>query len=240
MARIGLIQTRGIGDIIIALPIATAFARRGDTVFWPIDAAFVASFRRAAPWVEFLPVPSKAQFASPRDYYLGIPEAELGARGCDRSFLLYSALRLEGVRPANEKFADYLKFDEYKYAVTGIPFREKWNLEIERDPGRERRLHESLGIRRPYICVHRGGSDLEVDLKIPPDWQRDFQIVEIDEKTDSPFDWIYTLENAAKLVLVDSCISNLVEQLNLPNEKYLLLRSPGAFTPVMSNAWQFI
>jgi hypothetical protein len=240
LARIGLIQTRGIGDVIIALPIATAFSRRGDTVFWPVDAAFVAGLRRAAPWIEFLPVPGEAKVAAPRDYYFGIPDAELRARACDRSFLLYSALRLEGVKPANEKYADYLKFDEYKYAVTGIPFREKWHLEIERDAAREQRLYDSLGIQRPYVCVHRGGSDVDVDLKIPPDWQRDYQIVDIEEKTDSPFDWIYTLENAAKLVLVDSCISNLVEQLNLPNEKYLLLRSPGAYTPVMANAWQFI
>jgi hypothetical protein len=240
VARIGLIQTRGIGDIIIALPIATALARGGDTVFWPIDAAFVEGFRRAAPWVEFLPVPSGAQAANPRDYFLGIPEGELRARGCERSLLLYSSVRLDGVRVANEKLAAHLKFDEYKYAVSGIPFREKWNLEIRRDAARERRLHESLGIRRPYICVHRGGPELEVELDIPPDWRREFQFVEVGANTDSPFDWIYTLENAAKLVLVDSCMSNLVEQLGLPNEKYLVLRSPGAYTPVMSNGWKFI
>jgi len=240
LARIGLIQTRGIGDIIIALPIATAIARRGDTVIWPVDAAFVDGFRRAAPWIEFLPVPGEAQSADPRAYYFDIPEALLSARACERRHLLYSMVRLEGVKPENEKITDYLKFDEYKYAVTGIPFREKWNLEIERDTAREQRLYASLGIRGPYICVHRGGSDVEVDLKIPPDWRRDYQIVEIDAKTDSPFDWIYTLENAAKLILVDSCISNLVEQLNLPNEKYLLLRTPGSYTPVMANAWQFI
>lgn len=58
--------------------------------------------------------------------------------------------------------------------------------------------------------------------------------------TDSPFDWIYTLEGAARLLLLDSCFCNLVEQLNLPNEKYLVLRSYVEATPVMKNGWQFV
>jgi len=36
--QIGLIQTRGIGDIIIALPIADFFTAKGYKVTWPIDA----------------------------------------------------------------------------------------------------------------------------------------------------------------------------------------------------------
>jgi hypothetical protein len=54
--RIGFIQTRGIGDIIIALPIADAFIEQGCEVYWPIDAAFVSAFAAAKPEVRFLPV----------------------------------------------------------------------------------------------------------------------------------------------------------------------------------------
>lgn len=46
--RIGLVQTRGIGDIIIALPIAQSFVNDGHEVFWPIDSRFVSSFQAAA------------------------------------------------------------------------------------------------------------------------------------------------------------------------------------------------
>src|SRR3954465_3805552 len=74
MARIGFIQTRGIGDIVIALPIAAAFSEAGHSVFWPVDAAWVPFLRPAAPYVEFLEVPSKAEL---RDYYVGIPRALL-------------------------------------------------------------------------------------------------------------------------------------------------------------------
>jgi len=53
-------------------------------------------------------------------------------------------------------------------------------------------------------------------------------------------DWIYTLENAAKLFLIDSCFSNLLEQLNFTNEKYFLLRSEIFFTPAMKNNRAFM
>ena len=51
-----------------------------------------------------------------------------------------------------------LKFDEYKYAMTGVPFQEKWKLRIKRDAEREEALFQSLEITRPYVLVHDTGS----------------------------------------------------------------------------------
>ena len=51
---------------------------------------------------------------------------------------------------------------------------------------------------------------------------------------------IYTLEHASKIICIDSLFANLVEQLNLPNEKHLILRLPNPYMPVMKNGWQFI
>ena len=73
-----------------------------------------------------------------------------------------------------------------------------------------------------------------------PAWRRDYRIVEIDERSDSPFDWLATLERAAKIVCIDSSFANLVEQLNFENEKYLILRTPGPLTPVYKNGWHFL
>jgi hypothetical protein len=238
MARIGIIQTRGIGDIVIALPIAAAFAERGDEVFWPVDAAWLPFLQSAAPYVEFLDVPSDAPS---RDYFVSIPRAKLQAAGCETVHLLYSELHLEGEKIHNERFAQALKFDEYKYAVSGVPFARKWDLQIGRDAGREERLFDSLALgSAPYICMHRQGSGFAAQLDILPEWRRDYRIVEIDERTDSPFDWLATLERAAKIVCIDSCFSNLVEQLNFDNEKYLVLRSARPLTPVYKNGWRFI
>jgi len=240
MARVGFVQTGGIGDIIIALPIAAEFARRGDTVFWPVTAGYVDFMKQAAPFVEFIAVPSAAELG-PLDHLLNVPMAELRARQCDPIYVLYNALGKEGeALLQNAKFAQHLKFDEYKYAVTGVPFDQKWKLRIVRDPEREERLFASLGIEGPFICVHRRGSKTAAPVVLPAEWEREYRIVEIDERSSSPFDWIATLERADKLVLIDSCFSNLVEQLNLPNEKYLILRTPGPFTPVFKNGWTFL
>jgi len=240
VARIGLVQTTGIGDIIIALPIAAAFARRGDTVFWPVDAKFAEFLQFAAPYAEFIAVPSRNSPADDAHYLVVTPEAQLRERRCDPIHLLYSQLNGWEAKVQKPKLAEFLKFDEYKYAVAEVPFREKWDLELKRDTEREERLFKSLGVARDFICVHRRGSKFIADLVLPAEWQRDYQVVEIDERSSSPFDWISTLERAAKLVCVDSCFANLVEQLNLPNEKYLMLRSPGLLTPVLKNGWQFL
>ncbi len=236
MARIGLIQTAGIGDIVIALPIAKAFAARGATVFWPVDVAYAGFLARVAPYAYFIPVPR----TTPEDFAMLVPQAELRGRKCDSTYVLYSYIFGDTSRLQNKDFTDFLKFDEYKYAVTGIPFQEKWQLKIERDMAREEALFKSLQIHRQFICIHRKGANFLAQFAIPDGWKRDYQIVEIDERSDSPFDWISTLERAAKLICVDSCFANLIEQLNLPNEKYLIFRTPSPYTPVMKNGWRFV
>jgi len=60
--KIGLIQSRGIGDIIIALPIAKYYADQGNEVYWPIYEGFVPSFTNTAPYVRWLPVPLKGDW----------------------------------------------------------------------------------------------------------------------------------------------------------------------------------
>jgi len=245
--RIGLIQTRAIGDIIIALPIADYFIDRGDEVYWPIDGAYLRSFQEVKPEIHFISVEPRGEIM------YQTPLAQLRQLRCDRIISLYNALadcaivNQEGRTIFRQKavvdpgpLAGHMKFDEYKYAAAGVPFAKKWDLRLSRNMPREMELHERLSITRPYICRHVRGSNFCADFEIPADWQRDFQIIDITELTDSPFDWIYTLEHASKLLLIDSCFANLVEQLNLPVEKYLALRNPVTYTPVMRNQWTFI
>jgi len=240
MARVGIIQTGGIGDIVIALPIAAWFADRGDTVFWPIDDRWLTFFAAAAPYATFLPVPSGMNRSptDPKAYPVTLPAAALQANNVDRSCMLYSAMR--DVRIENEKYSQHLKFDEYKYAVSGVPFDEKWNLRIDRDLHREETFFRSLGIKRQFICMHRKSFNFKLDIDPPPEWTKNYDIVDIDERTASPFDWLLTIERASKLVCIDSCFANLVEQLNLRTEKFLALRTPHLNTPVFKNGWTFV
>jgi hypothetical protein len=230
--RIGLVQTLGIGDIIIALPIADYFLQRGDEVHWPIDERFVTMFKPVKPEVNFIPVPRDK-----KGFYYDMPVARLSELRCDRIITLYSYMQHAVV--FNERLSNSLKFDEYKYAIAGVPFAKKWDLRIERDMKREANLKQRLNITRPYICIHGEGSDFAIKINVPPEWQDRYQVIEISAITDSPFDWITTLEQASKLVLIDSCFSNLVDQLNLNVEKHLILRSPIAFTPVLKNGWNY-
>ena len=82
--RIGLIQTRGIGDIIIALPIADHFLERGAEVYWPIDEAFLPAFAAAKPQVHFLPV-NRAD-----GYFFARPLKMLQDLNCTRIISLYN------------------------------------------------------------------------------------------------------------------------------------------------------
>src|SRR2546423_949931 len=150
--RIGLIQSRGIGDIIIALPIADYFLEQGCEVHWPIHSGFLAAFQQAKPQVHWTGLDEGP------GYFYEIPLERLSNVPCDRIIPLYSHLRSLPHIP-NAALAASLKFDEYKYAVAGVPFSRKWDLRLERDQEREQKLHEQLAINRPYICVHTHGAD---------------------------------------------------------------------------------
>jgi hypothetical protein len=232
--KVGLIQTRGIGDIIIALPIADFFLDRGDEVHWPIDEVFVPMFRRVKPDVHFIPIARTATY----DYFHDTPLARLRDVGCQRIIPLYSFLRERAVH--DQRLTKALKFDEYKYAVAGVPFARKWELRIHRGHEREEHLDRRLNITGPYICVHREGTDRTIDVDLPREWLDQYRLVDVSPMTDSIFDWITTFERAAKLVLLDSCFANLVEQLNIQVEKYFVLRSAIYLTPVLKNGWGLI
>jgi hypothetical protein len=234
MKRLGLIQSRGIGDIIIALPIAQHYLATGYEVFWPIDAGFVPFVSQVEPRVKFLPVRNDAP-----GFMYDEPKRLLEAQGCSEVICLYSYLSSQ---PAigESRLSQSLKFDEYKYAISKVPFRKKWELVLRRNPERERALQTRLNLRSPYAVVHREGSNRSFDQVLPPQLFGGLKVVEIKPITDNPFDWIGVLRNATLLVLLDSVFANLVEQLNFPNEKIFLLRSEVRFTPVMRNGWRFV
>ncbi len=230
--RVGLIQTRGIGDILIAIPIADYYVEQGCEVVWPIDEKFFPIFQRAKPEIIFLPV------ADGPGYFYDEPKRMLQEAGCDAIACLYSYLGNQKVY--DERLAGSLKFDEYKYAIANVPFARKWTLDYERDTAREEALYAQLGITGPYVCLHDEGSDVQFKLDLPEEITRGHQIVRVEALTNDFLDWRLALERAAKLVLLDSNFSNLVEGLNLPNEKYLVVRSQMAFTPVYRNGWRFV
>ena len=230
--KIGLIQSRGLGDIIIALPIARYFVDRGNEVLWPIHEDFVPSFRDAAPYVEFISVKKEGV-----NSMYEVPLECLKSRGCERIIALYSFLRH---RPdiINAKFAESFRFDEYKYAVAGVPFREKWNLQIVRNSERESRLFQDVVTSSNFIVCHLQASNVRAKLDAKA-IAGDREIVQITNRTESIFDWLAVIERASLRVMIDSCFSNLTEQLRIPGSKIFIRRSQMSLTPVMLSDWMF-
>jgi len=229
--RLGLIQSRGLGDIVIAAPIAQFYIDHGHEVFWPVDDNFFTAVKEAFPEIGFLPLDPELSHSSSRDYFLDRPVALLKDLQCDPIVALYSYL--SDLPVVNEGLASALKFDEYKYALCDVPFSEKWRLRLSRNLERESRLFLSLDVREPFVLVHNKGSDGTYDLPIKSSTQ--VKTLYVDERTNNPFDWLGTIERAAEVHLIDSVFANIVEQLALHKRAFLYLRSQIRFTPVFKN-----
>lgn len=150
--KIGLIQTRGIGDFVIAAPIAQYYIDQGHEVYWPVDCRFHAAVQAAFPNIHFMEVDQQVTGDATAAYFYSQPLAQLQQVGCSQIHCPYSYL--SGLDIVNQKFAKSLKFDEYKYAVASVPFSEKWNLKIARNLVAEKALAEKYDRARPYIAGH--------------------------------------------------------------------------------------
>jgi hypothetical protein len=236
--ELGLVQSRGLGDIVIALPIARHFYEQGHRVHWPILEPYLPSFQAAAPWVSWLGVAPGA------DCYYKAPMALLQGRA-EKVFCLYHYLASEPTL-ADPVLRSVLKFDQYKYAVASVAFHEKWSLArcIARDAERERALFDRLVTQERYALLHRTGINEQRAFDMGPALSKGYQVIEISELSDCVFDWLMLLERASILVLIDSVFSNLVDQLsigaNIP--KILLRRShmDVAWTPVLMGNWKYL
>jgi len=237
MSKIGIIQSRGLGDIIIALPIAKYWVDQGDEVYWPICEEFWPSFKDHAPWVHWVPIPTDRVGA----FFYDEPMKRLKAFKCDEIVCLYQSLN---VIPelSQVPYFQIQHFDEFKYTKAGVPFLEKWNLAncITRDPKREQALYDRLVKNTNYFVTHTVGSTFETkpDLSaIPEDWQH----IDITEGiTDSIFDWLKIIEGAQALICIDSIIANMVDQLKIDIDKYWIPRSHIHLTPVLGTEWTIL
>ena len=71
--RLGIIQSRGLGDIVIALPIARHYYDLGWEVLWPIEEQFIPHVITHVPWVKWIPIP----YDPPGRYFYDVPMERL-------------------------------------------------------------------------------------------------------------------------------------------------------------------
>ena len=206
--KIGLIQPGKIGDIIICLPIAQYYRDLGNEVVWPIDHRIISNFfHYADSW-------NKIHFI-PCEFDVNDAKKVCISNKCDKmldvSFNIPGSLR---INTENYIKQEEYSFDQYKYFLAEVPFDNKWNFKIKRNPEREFLLSEKivdLASHKEYGVFQLESSDCRIELKNDVSYKK----VIINNLTDSLFDWIGILENASHHFLIESCFSNLIDQLGM-------------------------
>ena len=234
--KLGIIQSRGLGDIFMTVPIAKYYRDQDWQIYWPICEELHSHVRDTVPWVNWIPVPTDKR----GDFFYKEPELRLKNLKCDEIICLYQALN---IRPelSQVPYFQIQKFDEFKYTKAGVPFLNKWTLKdmIVRSELREQRLYDQVVQQEHYMVYHTEGSTYRcsADLShIPPEWQQ----IEITARTDSVMDWLKVIEGAQAGIFIDSIMANLVDQLQIDLDKYWIPRSHIHITPVLGTAWTIL
>lgn len=237
----GIIQSRGLGDIIIALPIARWYHQEGDRIVWPVCSEFLGSVQSAAPWVEWVGMDTDPTGR----FFLETPLRVLEERGVgsDDHLYLYQYLSSHPEETDPELYS-ILKFDQYKYWVSGVPFKEKWNLRscITRNPEREKSLLDRLGLEegQRYALSHTTGSSFEAKINVS--WlDPAVRIIRTEDyQTDNIWDWLMVLEGAEAFIGIDSVFANLIDAWGFDMDLYWIRRSAWDLTPVLGSAWTIV
>lgn len=237
--RFGIIQSRGLGDLIIALPIARYYEQQGYSVVWPICEEFFPSMVSVAPWVNWVPMTTDPEGR----FFYDKPFEIFQIHDCESFVCLYQSLTGHPELSGRNYF-QVQKFDEHKYTAATVPFWRKWTLNecITRDLEREAELKKRIGLKadEAYYVTHLKGSSYSClpDLSsIPPEWRR----VDVDDYlTESVFDWLGVIEGAEALVCLDSVVANMVDMMDLQVDKYWIPRSHIHLTPVLGSSWTIL
>lgn len=217
MRKLGIIQPGRIGDIVICLPIAKWYHDKGYEVIWPIEKDMIKHFIGYIDYVTFIPI----EF-----------DCRLAHQVCFNNFcskvidLAFTVPNANGMNSHNYLTQDSYSFDEFKYFLADVPFEEKWKLQITRNIEKEEKLKNDVGAFGDYVVIQEKASDSQRHVK----WENpDVKRIDVTPISDSIFDWLGVFENAKQHIFIESCLSNLVDQLNIPVEKNVLLLKHGYY-----------
>ncbi len=199
---LGIVQPGRVGDIIIVLPIAKWYYDRGFKVFWPICS-------------EYLPLFDYVNYVEPIDIGDNISKSYYEAIGSLREKKVDNILDL-GIgfgREEGDWIDSGLRFNEWKYKEAKVPFSERFNLNITRDFFREMTLWEYLKNMNNLDGI---GFNLIHDEDVKGHFRFNEKGIRIKKvPTYTVFDWIGIMEKANHLYCVDSCFTNLADQLKI-------------------------
>jgi hypothetical protein len=225
MRKLGIIQPGKIGDIIILLPIAKYYHNLGYEIIWPIYAPIINNFINNIDYVTFIESSIDCNDAR-RICFKNNCNTIL-----DLSF---------SIPNANQENTDnYFKqtkysFDEFKYYLANVPFEEKWNLQIKRNLQKEKDLYDKLVKSDNFAIIQEYSSDNMVNINLN---KPNIQEIKITPHTESVFDWITLLEKSSYNAFIESCFSNLVDQLKIQKENNFLIKKNGYYRENLEDGW---
>lgn len=217
-----------IGDIIICAPIAKYYNDRGYIIHWPVLEQYYNNFKYDHfPYIKFICVKT-------------IECAYKYADNTDGEILDLSYNNIKSNYMLQNKFS----FDEYRYHLAGVDFDCKWMFKINRNMARELKLFNTLNIKRGYYLQHLRSGSHKLELQI----ETQLQQVTLTSLTDCIFDWIHTIQSASCLFFIESCFSNLTDQMSINRpvqqlfpkpclDKTLLRTGRKRSLPVLRSKW---
>lgn len=217
MKKLGIIQPGRIGDIIICLPIAKWYHNKGYEIIWPVEKEMITHFENYIDYVKFIPIEFNCQLAHQICFN----------NNCNKIIdLAFTVPMANQFNSNNYLTQDSYSFDEFKYFIADVPFEEKWNLQIKRNKEKEIELKNKLEAHSRYVVIQEQSSD----CKRLVEWANsDVKRIDVRPITNSVFDWLTIFENSEQNIFIESCFSNLVDQLNIKSGKNILLLKNGYY-----------
>jgi hypothetical protein len=235
MRKIGILQPGRLGDIIMLLPIALYYYKQDYTVVWPM---FSNIDKMTKDVVDYIDIRETSE-----NVYTCVEEANKIFKQENITNILDLAATFPGssitdtyVRDCKDGFGPEA-VDQFKYRISNVPFSEKWNFKINRNTEQENNIYNLYVKQTNYVVTSLTHSRGKLNFKIDAN---DCQIIEMNTKH-NVFYWLKVLENAKCIVCVESAISNLVDQMNFKNRKFLISKPhDGRTPPVMQCEWKKI
>lgn len=243
-----------IGDLLITVPIAYKYINEGKRVFWPVLKQYFPSFNSAFPeilWHQFISSESEMyKNVDPLIESIIKTDSKTSSNKIDILDLGFDFSNTNLLTSEYSQQQQYT-FDEFKYHLAETDISHKWRLKeyLKRNHQRENKLFNDLVRKDKYILIQEKSSDQEVKINL---YFKDnsVQIIKMYPITNNIFDWLTIIEKAQSVVLIESCFSNLIDQLEIKNqEQVLILKSLQYYhyklpdgrikgCPILRNDWK--
>lgn len=139
------------------------------------------------------------------------------------------------------------RFDQIFYKMANVPFEDKWNkFKFERDLEEEKNVfYNKLGLKdnEEFIFVH-DDKERQININKLP---KGLKIIKPDRMDISLFDFLYTIEKAKEVHVIDSSFFNLIDCIRLRSDnnlyfhKYVKIHLVGeGGTPTTKLSWNVL